>query len=66
MNCPKHPEVELRIEYPGGPYPRTGFCIKCPQHYPLCTAVRFMNICLRHHGHDGKHKDDRGNEWEDK
>jgi len=58
MNCPKHPEVELRREN----Y-ETGFCLKCLKHYPMCCEVEFMNICDRLKDHKGPHRDERGREW---
>lgn len=58
--CPEHPEDPLRIEDGH----RSGFCTKCCRHYYLCTHTRFMDICIKLNGHEGKHKDARGREWD--
>lgn len=58
MNCPEHPEVELRRER----Y-ETGFCLKCLKHYPMCCVTEYMNICDRLKDHEGPHRDERGREW---
>jgi hypothetical protein len=59
MNCPEHPDIELRREN----YYKTGFCSKCLKHHRMCTEVQFMNICDRLEGHDGAHRDASGKEW---
>ena len=58
MNCPEHPEVELRREN----Y-ETGFCVKCLKHYPMCCATEYMNICEKLKGHEGLHQDNTGREF---
>lgn len=60
MNCPEHPDTELRQEWGEA---RTGFCLKCPKHWILCTAVRYMAICQKVAGHEGHHIEESGREW---
>jgi hypothetical protein len=62
VNCPEHPEELLREEWGQG---RTGFCLKCLKHYPLCTAARYMDICQKLKKHDGPHITAKGDEWEE-
>ncbi len=61
--CPKHPEEVLREEY--GPEGRTGFCLKCLQHYKLCNTVQYMGRCQDLLGHLGEHVDSRGFRWKE-
>ena len=59
LNCPVHPEVELLRKN----YYKTGFCETCTKHHRMCTVVQVMNICDRLEGHEGPHRDARGQEW---
>jgi len=62
LMCPKHPEEGLlREEY--GPDGRTGFCLKCLQHYKLCNACLYTGICQDLLDHPGEHVDRRGFRW---
>ena len=54
MQCPKHPEVELRAEMNGND--RTGFCLKCLRHYPRCRHMHYMEMCNKVDGHEGLHE----------
>jgi len=57
MNCPEHPDDELRQEGDAG------FCLKCLKHYALCTSVRYMEMCSLLKGHEGQHVGSHGHTW---
>lgn len=57
MQCPVHPEVELRAETDSNRYVFTGFCLKCLKHHPRCTSVHYMEMCNQVLGHEGPHGD---------
>lgn len=57
--CPVHEDVTL-VQLTKK---RMGFCGKCLKNYKICTAARWLAICVLVHDHAGRHKDAQGVEW---